>query len=578
MKKSISILVSIVFIFSVLFNASFTFAAQPVMSGFNPDKLIEDRVFKDTSTFSSAAAIQSFLQSKSSVLANTSPEFIAKLKEPSSSDLKTKLEDPHPSQNNRTAAELIYDAAKSSGLNPQVILVTLNKEQGLITARQDATADQLQRALDFSMGFGCPDASGCGELYRGFYGQLFGGVDSENNRYLGAAKSLMKSFTTPGGRGPLVNGAVAKVGDRIRLGNTLGGYEGVQAEQTVTLSNSATAALYRYTPHVFNGNYNFWRYFTTWFGGGSGNGLVKRSTKLYLIKEGKKFKILNFVAKANRWSARDADKISSRELSGYPDGGYLAPNDNTIIKVDDEYFVFIAGVRRPATEDVITQRGLSIRKAIKVSEKDAEYFVVGSALAATDPVVVPTTPPPAPTSTNSLVKGSAATVYLIENGQKTALSYEMFVSRGFSFANVATISDSELNAYPTAGGTVQASSTTTPPTTTTWFSNSKTGEFWVWLSGAKHLISPFVAKQKGMTPDVAFDETYINSLPTGKPIMPKEGTIIKGTSADVYVISGGLAQPMTYAAFVARNITTAQINILPQAEVDGYPKGSVLTQ
>jgi hypothetical protein len=38
---------------------------------------------------------------------------------------------------------------------------------------------------------------------------------------------------------------------------------------TVYLSNNATASLYRYTPHLFNGNYNFWKLGINWFSFGT---------------------------------------------------------------------------------------------------------------------------------------------------------------------------------------------------------------------------------------------------------------------------------------------------------------------
>src|SRR3989338_4711618 len=197
--------------------------AQEVAPEFNANVLIPDAVFTDTSTFGGAEGIQKFLDSKGSVLANTTPDFLVKLSEPNDATLKQALEDPEPNLGRlRTAAELIWDAGQSSGLNPQVILVTLNKEQGLITSPLDA--GRVQRALNHAMGFDCPDSTGCGTLFPGFYYQLFGNVDTDGNLYLGATKSLMKSFTTPGGRGPGINGVVSKVCDSILLDNTLGGY------------------------------------------------------------------------------------------------------------------------------------------------------------------------------------------------------------------------------------------------------------------------------------------------------------------------------------------------------------------
>src|SRR3989344_8850059 len=218
----------------VIVTIPFTALAQ-VDPNFNPNKLIEDSVFADIQTFGGAEGVQKFLEIKNSVLANTNPAFLAMLKEPEAILLKEGLEDPGAKAGRlRTAAELIWDAGRQSGLNPQVIIVTLQKEQGLITNHQNTPPEKLQKVLDKAMGFDCPDAGGCGDLFPGFYYQLFGNFDSAGNRYLGAAKSLMKSFNTTGGRGPQVNGQVAKVAQTINIENTEGPPNNAPASQLVT--------------------------------------------------------------------------------------------------------------------------------------------------------------------------------------------------------------------------------------------------------------------------------------------------------------------------------------------------------
>ncbi len=615
MKKQISTLLSIVFIFSALFNAGVVHAQESIMPGFDPNKLIEDRVFSDTQTFGGPEGIQTFLQSKNSVLANTSPDFIAKLKEPISTLVKQTVEDPQPTlSRQRTAAELIWDASKSAGINPQVILVTLNKEQSLITGRQTATPEQLQRALDFSMGFGCPDSQPCGDIYRGFYSQLFGGLDTENNRYLGAARSLMKSFSTPGGRGPLFNGTTSHVGDVITLDNTLGGYAGVLPQQSITLSNAATAALYRYTPHVFNGNYNFWKFFISWFRYANGT-LIKLSSdnNTYMIQNGSRYKVLPFVAQSRGLQLASAITASQTEIDSYPDAGLLGLNDNTIISVDGKLYVFLNNQKRPATSFVITQRGLNPANAIATNSADASVFADGPALtpkdgsvlrgqtnfavylvdggvlklftpatfaqrkAASQVQIIPDSEIASypkqgfvPPLDGSLVKGTASAVYLIDGGQKRPLTGELFLNRGYKFSSILVLTDEEINGYTT--GTMPM------PVNLTFFTDSKTGEFWVYLNGGKHIISSFVAKQKILTPDYKFSPDYIATMPTSTPIIPREGTIIKGTKPDVYLVSSGVLRPMTYQAYLNRRITPSKITVLPQAEVDGYVKGEILAK
>src|SRR3990167_2868862 len=80
---------------------------------FNANNLIDDKVFSDTQTFGGAEGVQKFLESKGSVLANTAPDFLIKLKEPAATLLKQGLEDPQPNLPRlRTAAELIWDASR----------------------------------------------------------------------------------------------------------------------------------------------------------------------------------------------------------------------------------------------------------------------------------------------------------------------------------------------------------------------------------------------------------------------------------------------------------------------------------
>ncbi len=654
MKKQISFLIITGLIFSTLVTSQVVLAAEPVQSGFNPNKLIDDKIFSNSKSMS-APDIQKFLEDKNSVLANTSNSFVAQLKEPvGNKSLKELLEDPNTDNTvPRTAAELIYDASKTSGLNPQVILVKLNKEQSLITGRQNATPDQLQRALDFSLGFGCPDSQPCGAIYKGFYYQLFGGVDTENNKYLGAAGSLMKSFETPGGRGPWYNGGTSKVGDTITLPNTVGNYEGVQPNQTVTLSNAATAALYRYTPHVFNGNYNFWRFFKMWFGSpNSGSdspeassNLIKSSAngEIFIIENNVRYKLLPFVAKLNKIKTTSAKRVSKTTLNKYQSGGLYRVTDNSLIKVDSEYYVFLANQRRLITEAQIKVAGLNIRNSIRVSKAEAVEYTLGSPYN-TNPIVlpsttpspttpVPTTPPVTPSGElqegavvktadkpdvyllssgklklftyatfvqynasatlqvvtpevlskyqkeglvlpkpGSLVKVfNSQTVFFYEDGYKKPMDAEIFRNRGFSFGNVYELTQEVIDALPIGPFPL--------PQDNTFFAHKKSGQLFWYTGGKKRAISTFVAKQKGITPDFTFGEDTVDKLPDGTPVLPKEGTVFKSDKApDVYIINANLAFPMTYAAFTARGITPAQVNVFSQAEVDSYPKGSLLTK
>ncbi|MCC7356260.1 MAG: hypothetical protein IT410_01420 [Candidatus Doudnabacteria bacterium] len=593
-------------------------AQLSVNPAFDPNKLIDDRVFSDTKTFGGASGIQQFLESKNSILANTSSSFIAKLKEPTSSALKQGLEDPQPDLNRqRTAAELIWDAAQHSGMNPQAILVTLEKEQSLITGRKNVDEATLQKALDRALGFGCPDGGGCDNIFGGFYYQLFGNFDAQANRYLGAAKSLMKSFSTPGGRGPAINnGVAAKVGETITLDNTLGGYEGVQARQTIVLSNAATAALYRYTPHVYNGNYNFWRFFNEWFRYPN-NTIIKSGKKggLFVILNGVKHPAPGFVLQARGLNPSAAITVSKTELESYTTGELLGPADNTVVKVDGEsqLYVFISNIKHPASSFVIKQRGLNPDAALKMTEDEADQFKAGAALAPSPGTIVKgkndtavylvatdgtlqlfteftfkqydaakkllivddeelksyekkgTVPPLDGTIMKST---TSTTVYVLEGGLKKALTGEIFRNRGYSFANLANFSDEVINAYPDGGFA--------PPANGTWFSLEGKA-LYLFKDGERHYVSPFVAKQRGITPDYSFDVGLVAQWKDGYAIPPKDNTLIKSdVDGTVYVTLAGQLQALTLEAFKARGYSFKNVVVVPELDIKNMPKASPL--
>lgn len=586
---------------------------------FSPDKLIEDTVFSDTKTFGGAEGVQKFLEVRGSVLANTAPDFLVRLKEPNNRTLKVGLDDPRPDLPRlRTAAELIWDASVQSGLNPQVIVVTLNKEQSLITGHQDSSPEKLQKALDRAMGFDCPDATGCGDLFPGFYFQLFGNFDTEGNRYLGAARSLMKSFSTSGGRGPVVAGRVARVGDVVTLDNTTGGPYGALPQQTVTITNNATAALYRYTPHVYNGNYNFWRFFNEWFRYPNGTIIaLSGAADSYIIQDGTKQLLPSFVATARALDVGKKVTVSPNEFDTYPTDKVLGPADNTVVKVlgDERTYVFLGNTKHPASSFVLSQRGLSAQSALSVTAPEFALFELGSVLPPKEGTVIRGQTKPevflvegskvklysaftfaqrkaakkvvtvpddeistyerggfVPPLDGTLVKApTSSAVYLVEQGLKRPLTAELFKNRGYSFKAVVSLSGDEV-----AGLGLGAYAT---PKDRTFFATpgQKDGSLYIFKEGSRHPISAAVAKQRGITPDYVFGDEVALSWSSGIPVPPRDGTAVKGVSSQtVYYVSKGQLRPMTPAAFKRLRVTAKKIMVLPQAEVESYAKGETL--
>lgn len=154
-----------------------------------------------------------------------------------------------------TAAHIIWQAAQDYEINPQVLIVLLEKEMSLIT-------DPIPNNKDYrrATGFGCPDTAACSEEYYGFKNQIR------------SAASLFHTTLTGG----WTNYPLGKNYIQYNPDASCGG-------STVEVKNLATSALYRYTPYQPNeatlkagrgtaecgayGNRNFYLYFEEWFGG-----------------------------------------------------------------------------------------------------------------------------------------------------------------------------------------------------------------------------------------------------------------------------------------------------------------------
>lgn len=164
-----------------------------------------------------------------------------------------------PKQTKARAADIITSVAVACGINPRVILVMLQKEQGLVTAT--APSAWAYRA---AMGQDCPDTAPCSAAAAGFVNQV----------YLGARQ--MQVYTKKSSS------------FRYRAGqtNTIKWHpDAACGDSRVFIKNQATANLYNYTPYRPNisalaagygsgdpcssyGNRNFYNYYVDWFAKG----------------------------------------------------------------------------------------------------------------------------------------------------------------------------------------------------------------------------------------------------------------------------------------------------------------------
>ena len=174
-------------------------------------------------------------------------------------------------QYGESAAHIIWQAAQDYRINPQVLLVLLQKETGLIT-------DPIPNNGDYrkATGYGCPDTAACSSQYYGFRNQVRN------------AAALFRTVLDGGWTNyPLGNNYI-----QYNPNAACGG-------SVVNVRSLATSALYRYTPYQPNagalaagygtascgayGNRNFYLYFEDWFGGITREmGYVEMGTPRYM--------------------------------------------------------------------------------------------------------------------------------------------------------------------------------------------------------------------------------------------------------------------------------------------------------
>ena len=227
--------------------------ADAALSGWRAGNIISDATFTNKNTMS-PGDIQNFLNSKVPVC-NTEGEAWGRQRYNQSRFICLK----DYQEGGRSSAQIIYDVAQKYSINPQVLLVLLQKEQALVTDTWPANV-QYRSAT----GYGCPDTAPCDSQYYGLTNQLdwaakmFRAIMNDSPHWY-TPYNLGRNFI------------------RYNPNADCGG-------SYVVIENRATKALYNYTPYQPNqgalnagwgtapcgayGNRNFYLYFNAWFGSG----------------------------------------------------------------------------------------------------------------------------------------------------------------------------------------------------------------------------------------------------------------------------------------------------------------------
>ena len=257
-----------------------TTPAQAAVVGFNPGNIISDSLFYNGSAMS-ASEVQSFLNQRVPRCTIGDPGRTAGMVWGTTNIAPNCLRDYRMNTVSRaanpycgayvgvageTAAQIIAKVGQACGISQKVLLITLEKEQSLVTDSWPTV-----RQIDVATGYACPDSgpnwsANCNPEYYGFQNQVY---------YAAWQLKVYKAFPNSYNYKPFQYNTI-QYNPNPACGTS-----------QVYIENWATAALYIYTPYRPNqaaldagwgtgdacssyGNRNFYNFYTTWFGSSSG--------------------------------------------------------------------------------------------------------------------------------------------------------------------------------------------------------------------------------------------------------------------------------------------------------------------
>lgn len=425
----------------------------PVRAEFNPNYIISDETLLDYDSLT-LPEIQAFLEKYGSYLASYSTT------------------NAHGTV--KTVAEMIYDAThanydcdgitlsdkpteaekqlkcrKITTISPKFLLVLLQKEASLIEK-----TDPSQSLLDWATGYGCFDGLACNPYYKGIGKQ----INSASLQFL-AYLDTPNRYTYKAGQTYIAKdkyGSLKSITAAINDGT----YNAIVTSPdmvSVTPQNQATAALYNYTPHVYNGNYNTYILWGRYFGDsstistpsvpriqhyGSGSLLqAKGDTGIWLIEAGKKRPFLNYSAFISRYDVNRVIAVDAAELDNYDKGLPIRFANYSLVRDTDNslYLIVDNEKRKFASEEVFRQLGFSQAEIEIAQAGELDSYQNGQAITATSSY-----------PTGALLQDAkTGGVFYVENGYKYPIPDKAFLSTMFKGKQIIRTSALELSNYVT---------------------------------------------------------------------------------------------------------------------------------
>ncbi|MFT8787579.1 MAG: VCBS repeat-containing protein [Bifidobacterium psychraerophilum] len=216
----------------------------------------------------------------------------------------------------QSAAQIIDGVARSCGVSQEVLLVLLQKENGLVTHTWPSPW-----RYKTAMGYGCPDTAACDSQYYGFFNQVYNAA-----RQYKLYKASPSSYQYRIGSNTIYWSPTLSCGSSV-----------------VVIKNQATAGLYNYTPYRPNqaaldagygsgnscssyGNRNFYLYYSDWFGDPTTEATPRNDGRTYYFKNSLsggdadtvvKYGLATDIAYVGDWDGNGTDTLALRRGNIY---------------------------------------------------------------------------------------------------------------------------------------------------------------------------------------------------------------------------------------------------------------------
>lgn len=325
------------------------------------------------------------------------------------------------SENGIGSAQIIYNAAQTYQVNPEVLIVLLQKEQGLVTDTWPLPSEYRS-----ATGYGCPDTSACDSQYYGL-----------TNQVQWAAKMYHAIMTaSPTWYSPYT------VGNNYVAWNPNSACGGT----TVNILNQATAALYDYTPYQPNaaalaagygtgdscssyGNRNFFEYFSDWFGSPLYGNFVRTTdnTTVYLIAGANKYPISDINILGALYPLGGVSYVSQSYLDSLTTGPIMG---RVIRSSNGTIYFYDAGIKLSfGSCSQVADFGSTCGGAILLDDGEVNLLSTGPAM------------------TNLIVTTSGKRFYVTSNTKKEVYDDQSLAQAGIS-NGINILSDASLVSIP----------------------------------------------------------------------------------------------------------------------------------